>query len=145
MSELQKSLFERACALRASRMVKVDSYDQFKHALDPGGKGNFLLAHWDGTPETEKKIKEETKATIRCIPLEGEKETGRCVLTGARPRSASCSRRRIEIAVSPTTRSARLSCVRRDRLPRHGVRLAGFHISHPVLPAPVAERTSDAM
>jgi prolyl-tRNA synthetase len=82
MGEIQTSLLERARAFRASRTVKVDSFDQFKEALDPGGKGNFLLAHWDGTPETEKKIKEETKATIRCIPLEGENEPGRCVLTG---------------------------------------------------------------
>jgi len=82
MGEIQTSLLERARAFRASRTVAVDSYDQFKQALDPGGKGHFLLAHWDGTPETEKKIKEETKATIRCIPLEGEKEPGKCVLTG---------------------------------------------------------------
>jgi prolyl-tRNA synthetase len=82
MSEMQTSLLERARAFRASRMVQVDTFDQFKQALDPGGKGNFLLAHWDGTPETEKKIKDETKATIRCIPLEGENEPGRCVLTG---------------------------------------------------------------
>jgi prolyl-tRNA synthetase len=82
MTEIQKSLFERACAFRASRTVKVDTFDQFKEALDPGGKSNFLLAHWDGTSETEKKIKDETKATIRCIPLEGDKEPGKCVLTG---------------------------------------------------------------
>jgi prolyl-tRNA synthetase len=82
MTEIQKSLFDRACAFRAARTVKVDSFDQFKEALDPGGKCNFLLAHWDGTPETEKKIKDETKATIRCIPLEGDKEPGKCVLTG---------------------------------------------------------------
>jgi prolyl-tRNA synthetase len=82
MGEIQTSLLERARAFRASRTVAVDTYDQFKQALDPGGKGHFLLAHWDGTPETEKKIKEETKATIRCIPLEGEKEPGKCVLTG---------------------------------------------------------------
>jgi prolyl-tRNA synthetase len=82
MSEIQKSLFERAKAFRASRTVKVDTFDKFKEALDAGGKGQFLLAHWDGTPETEKKIKEETKATIRCIPLEHDGETGQCVLTG---------------------------------------------------------------
>ena len=60
----------------------MDTFEQFKEALDPGGKGHFLLVHWDGTPETEKKIKDETKATIRCIPLHGDKEPGRCVLTG---------------------------------------------------------------
>jgi prolyl-tRNA synthetase len=82
MTEIQKSLFERAKAFRASRTVKVDTFDKFKEALDSGGKGNFLLAHWDGTPETEKKIKEETKATVRCIPFEHDGETGKCVLTG---------------------------------------------------------------
>jgi prolyl-tRNA synthetase len=58
----------------------VDSYDAFKRLLDeePG----FILAHWDGTPETEERIKEETKATIRCIPLNREAETGNCILTG---------------------------------------------------------------
>jgi prolyl-tRNA synthetase len=82
MSVIQASLLERARAYRAAHTVTVDTFDQFKEALEQGGKGNFLLAHWDGTPETEKKIKEQTKATIRCIPLEGDKEPGRCVLTG---------------------------------------------------------------
>jgi prolyl-tRNA synthetase len=82
MTEIQKAMFDKAVAFRAARTVKVDDYGQFKEALESGGKGQFLLAHWDGTPETEKKIKEETKATIRCIPLEGEKEPGQCVLTG---------------------------------------------------------------
>jgi len=67
---------------RDSRIVKVDSYDAFKEALEVDGKGNFLLAHWDGTPETEKRIKDETRATIRCIPFEGSEEPGRCILTG---------------------------------------------------------------
>jgi prolyl-tRNA synthetase len=82
MDDLQKSLYARARSFRDARMVKVDTYDQFRQALDTDGKGNFLLAHWDGTPETEQRIKQETKATIRCIPFDVEPETGRCVLTG---------------------------------------------------------------
>jgi prolyl-tRNA synthetase len=82
MAEIQKGLFERAKALRDSRMVKVDTFDQFRQALEVQGSGNFLLAHWDGTAETEQKIKQETKATIRCIPLDGDVEPGQCVLTG---------------------------------------------------------------
>jgi prolyl-tRNA synthetase len=58
----------------------VDSYDEFKKVLD--GKGGFLLAHWDGTAETEAAIKEETKATIRCIPLDAPVENGKCVYSG---------------------------------------------------------------
>jgi prolyl-tRNA synthetase len=83
MDEIQKSLFERAKAFRDAHVVKVDTYDEFKERLEGGdGIGNFLLAHWDGTPETEKKIKEDTKATIRCIPFEGDKEPGKCIVTG---------------------------------------------------------------
>ncbi len=82
MGEIQTSLFERAKAFRDSRIVKVDTYDEFKQRLEEGGKGNFLLAHWDGTAETEKRIKDDTKATIRCIPLEGDTEPGKCVVTG---------------------------------------------------------------
>jgi len=82
MGEIQTALFERAKALRDSRIVTVDSYDAFKQALETDGKGNFLLAHWDGTAETEKRIKDDTKATIRCIPFEGSEEPGRCVVTG---------------------------------------------------------------
>jgi prolyl-tRNA synthetase len=59
---------------------EVNSWDEFKEVLE--GKGGFLSAHWDGTPETEEKIKELTKATIRCIPLNRTEETGTCVYTG---------------------------------------------------------------
>jgi prolyl-tRNA synthetase len=82
MTEIQRSLFERAKAFRDSRMVRVETYDEFKQALETGGVGNFLLAHWDGTAETERKIKEETKATVRCIPFDMGEEEGRCVVTG---------------------------------------------------------------
>ena len=80
LKEMQKALYDRAKAYRDAATTEVDSYDDFKKKIEePGG---FLLAHWDGTRETEDRIAAETKATIRCIPLEGEKETGRCVLTG---------------------------------------------------------------
>jgi prolyl-tRNA synthetase len=82
MDEIQRALFERARAFRDAHLVRVDSYAQFKEQLEVKGVGNFLLAHWDGTTETEKKIKEETRATIRCIPLAGDAEEGACVLTG---------------------------------------------------------------
>ena len=73
-------IFEKAKAWRDSRMVKVDSYDDFKAQIEAG---NFVLAHWDGTPETEARIKEETKATIRCIPMDFDTtEEGKCVYTG---------------------------------------------------------------
>jgi prolyl-tRNA synthetase len=58
----------------------VASYDEFKAVLNK--KGGFISAHWDGTPETEEKIKKETKATIRCIPLHGKMEAGTCMVTG---------------------------------------------------------------
>ena len=82
MDEIQKSMFERAKAQRDARLIKVDSWSEFKARLEEDGHGNFLLAHWDGTAETEKKIKEQTKATIRCIPLDGVEEEGVCVLSG---------------------------------------------------------------
>ncbi len=83
MPEIQKALYDRAKAFRDAHMVKANSYDEFKAALDGDGKvGNFVLAHWDGTRETEAKIKEETKATIRCVPFEHDGEEGKCVLTG---------------------------------------------------------------
>jgi prolyl-tRNA synthetase len=86
MDTIQKALFERAKAFRDSRLVSVDTYDEFREKLEQDGKGNFLLAHWDGTRETEEKIKAETRATIRCIPLDGEPESGRCIISG-RPSS----------------------------------------------------------
>lgn len=80
MEEIQLSLFNRAKDYRTAHITKVDSYDEFKKVLEE--KGGFVLAHWDGTAETENKVKEETKATIRCIPLEGEPEPGVCMVTG---------------------------------------------------------------
>lgn len=78
--DIQDNLFQRALKFRDERITKVDNFDDFKEVLD--GKGGFISAHWDGTMETEVKIKELTKATIRCIPLDSELEDGKCVLTG---------------------------------------------------------------
>lgn len=80
LAEIQDNLYQRALQHRADYSTKVDSWDEFKEVLET--KGGFLLAHWDGTPETEEQIKAETKATIRCIPLEREEEAGVCVYSG---------------------------------------------------------------
>jgi prolyl-tRNA synthetase len=79
LDEIQANIFKKALDFRNSMTIKVDTYDEFKEQLEKGG---FILAHWDGTPETEDRIKEETKATIRCIPLESEPEDGVDMLTG---------------------------------------------------------------
>jgi prolyl-tRNA synthetase len=80
LNDIQENIYRRAVQFRRENTSKVDTYAEFKEILD--GKGGFILAHWDGTSETEEKIKEETKATIRCIPLDAEKEEGTCVYTG---------------------------------------------------------------
>lgn len=80
MDEIQNNIFEKALKFRAENTTKVDSYAEFKQVLEE--KGGFILAHWDGTSETEELIKAETKATIRCIPTEMEKESGFCMVTG---------------------------------------------------------------
>jgi prolyl-tRNA synthetase len=79
LNEIQEQLFIRAKESLEDSIHIVDNWDSFKLALDKGG---FVSAHWDGTPETENKIKELTKATIRCIPLNNEKKDGLCILTG---------------------------------------------------------------
>ena len=80
LDEMQKNLFDKAFNFRAENTHKVDSYDEFKERIE--NEGGFFLAHWDGTEETEQKIKEDTKATIRCIPFDREEETGECMVTG---------------------------------------------------------------
>lgn len=80
LTEIQQNIYKRALAFRESNTYKVDDYEEFKRMLDE--KGGFILAHWDGTSETEEKIKEETKATIRCIPFDAPHEEGKCILTG---------------------------------------------------------------
>ena len=78
--DIQKTLFNRAKKFQKDNITTVDSFDDFKDVLNK--KGGFILAHWDGTEVTENAIKNETKATIRCIPLENKKETGTCVYSG---------------------------------------------------------------
>lgn len=80
LSTIQTNLFERAKKYRDEHITTVDSWDDFVQVLDT--KAGFVSAHWDGTPETEEKIKEMTKATIRCIPLNNQQESGKCILTG---------------------------------------------------------------
>ena len=80
LPEIQKDLFQKAQQFRDDHITKVDDFDEFKKVLED--KGGFLSAHWDGTQETEDKIKELTKATIRLIPFDKNPETGKCVLTG---------------------------------------------------------------
>jgi prolyl-tRNA synthetase len=80
LENIQQNLYNRALAFREERTSKADSWEEFEKLLDE--KGGFVLAHWDGTAETEDAIKEKTKATIRCIPLNNEKEEGKCILTG---------------------------------------------------------------
>lgn len=80
MDEIQKNLYNRALQFREKNTTRVDSYDEFKRVLDD--QGGFVLAYWDGTLATEQAIKEETKATIRCIPLETTDERGTCVYSG---------------------------------------------------------------
>ncbi|WP_181306629.1 proline--tRNA ligase [Rufibacter sp. XAAS-G3-1] len=80
LDEMQTSIFQRALDFREANTTKVDSYEEFKRLLDE--KPGFILAHWDGTPETEERIKEETKATIRCIALDTPEEEGVDMVTG---------------------------------------------------------------
>jgi len=78
--EIQSNLLQRATAYRDAHITSVDTWDEFINVLD--NKTGFVLAHWDGTAETEEKIKDQTKATIRCIPLDNPLEVGKCILTG---------------------------------------------------------------
>jgi len=79
LKTIQANIFQKAFDYRASVTREVNSYDDFKVEIEKGG---FLMCHWDGTPETEEKIKEDTKATIRCIPLHGDTTPGVCMVTG---------------------------------------------------------------
>jgi prolyl-tRNA synthetase len=80
LNEIQENIYNKALQFREENTTKVDSYEEFKRVLDE--KPGFVLAHWDGTPETEERIKEETKATIRCIALETPEENGVDMVTG---------------------------------------------------------------
>ena len=77
--EIQANIFQKALAFREENTFRVDTWDEFKDQIEKGG---FILAHWDGTADTEEKIKDETKATIRCIPLDAAHEPGKCVYSG---------------------------------------------------------------
>jgi proline--tRNA ligase len=79
LEKIQDNIYQKALAHRESMTRTVDTYEEFKVEIEKGG---FILAHWDGTTETEEKVKEETKATIRCIPLDGDKTPGVCMVTG---------------------------------------------------------------
>ena len=80
LDEIQSNIYARALKFREDNTFSVDTWEQFNEQIEKGG---FILAHWDGTAETEEKIKDETKATIRCIPLDAAEEAGKCVYTGA--------------------------------------------------------------
>lgn len=80
LDEIQKAIYDKALAYRDSHITKADTWDDFVKLLEE--KGGFISAFWDGTPETEAAIKEKTKATIRCIPLNNPPEDGKCILTG---------------------------------------------------------------
>jgi prolyl-tRNA synthetase len=80
LADIQTNMFNKALKFRDEHITKVDNWDEFVKVLDE--KGGFVSAHWDGTPATEDKIKEMTKATIRCIPLNNAQEEGKCILTG---------------------------------------------------------------
>jgi len=84
MEEIQRDLLQKAREFREAHSHRVDDYETFKKKLE--AEGGFYYAHWDGTPETEAKVKEETKATIRVIPFDAPEESGRCMVTG-RPSS----------------------------------------------------------
>ena len=78
--DIQDGIYNKALKFREEMTTRVDTYDEFKRVLDE--KGGFILAHWDGTPETEEQIKAETKATIRCIPVDAPEEDGVCIISG---------------------------------------------------------------
>lgn len=79
LDDIQKNIFQKALNYRKENTITVDSYEEFKEKIEDGG---FILAHWDGTSETEERIKAETKATIRCIPMDGDMTPGKCMVTG---------------------------------------------------------------
>ena len=80
LEDIQEQIFRKAEAFRDSHIIEVDTYEHFREVIE--NQGGFVAAHWDGTPETEERIKEQTKATIRCIPLNPKSDPGQCILTG---------------------------------------------------------------
>jgi len=84
LDDIQSSIYKKAKAFRDDHITNADKWDEFVKLLDE--KTGFIAAHWDGTGETEDKIKELTKATIRCIPIDNSQEEGKCILTGKKSR-----------------------------------------------------------
>lgn len=80
LQEIDENIYQKAKDNKQELTTKVDTWDDFQNVIE--NKGGFVSAHWDGTTETEEKIQELTKATIRCIPLDAEKEEGKCIFTG---------------------------------------------------------------
>ena len=80
LDEIQENIYQKALQFREENTFRVNTWEEFKEVIEV--KGGFVSAHWDGTPETEEKIKEETKATIRCIPLDNPLEEGKCIYSG---------------------------------------------------------------
>jgi len=80
LEDIQKNIYQKAASFRQNNITEVDSYEEFKNVLEE--KGGFISAHWDGTNETEDRVKDETKATIRCIPIDAKTEAGSCMVTG---------------------------------------------------------------
>jgi prolyl-tRNA synthetase len=80
LDSIQENLYQRAYDFRETNTFVADTWEEFVRILDD--KGGFISAHWDGTSETEQRIKDETKATIRLIPIDGKMEEGKCILTG---------------------------------------------------------------
>ena len=79
LDEIQEAIYNKAMSFREANTFSVETWDEFKEQIEKGG---FVMAHWDGTSETEEKIKKETKATIRCIPLNSMEMAGKCVYSG---------------------------------------------------------------
>lgn len=80
LEQIQKKIYHKAQSFRENNTYFVNTWNEFKDVIE--NKGGFVFAHWDGTSETEEKIKEETKATIRTIPIDGKTEEGKCVYSG---------------------------------------------------------------
>ena len=80
LADIQQNMYDKALAFRTEKTTNADNWDDFVKLLDE--KGGFIAAHWDGTAETEEQIKDKTKATIRCIPMNNKLEDGTCILSG---------------------------------------------------------------
>src|SRR5690606_24637790 len=80
LGNIQENIYHKALSFRNEHITEVNSYEEFKEILET--KGGFVSCHWDGTVETEKRVKDETKATIRCVPLDAKEEAGTCIFTG---------------------------------------------------------------